>query len=142
MKRIGLVVVLVSAALVSGCSLFSKGSPTAALNAFYEASKKKDAAEMKKYLSKKSIALFEDAAKKEGKTLDDFIKESVDGPGSVADKMPEVRNEKISGDTATVEMKRDKSDQWDTVAFVKEDDGWKLAFDRMVPAPSPASSPR
>lgn len=125
---------------VGGCSLFSKSSPTATLTAFYEASKNKDVTGVKKHLSKKSLELFETEAKKSGKPLDDFLKEAVADP--VADKMPELRNEKISGDTATVEMKRDKSDQWDTVAFVKEDGEWKLAFDRLVatPAASPAGA--
>ena len=66
------------------------------------------------------------------------MKEAVTEPGAVTDKMPELRNEKITGDTATVEMKRDKSDKWDTVPFVKEDGEWKIAFDRLVVTPSPA----
>lgn len=138
--KIALIVALLGALGLAGgaCSLFSKGSPTAALTAYFEASKKKDVPAMKKYLSKKSLELFEAEAKKSGQALDDYLKEGVADPGSVADMMPEIRNEKVSGDTATVEMKRAKSDQWDTVPFVKEDDEWKIAFDRLVATPSPA----
>lgn len=146
MKKVQLVVLVALLAMIVGgnaaCSLFSKSSPTATLKAFYDASKNKDVATVKKHLSKKSLELFETEAKKSDKPLDEFIKEAVAEPGSGAEKTPEFRNEKISGDTATVEMKRDQSDQWDTVPFVKEDGEWKLDFDRLVavPAASPAGA--
>jgi hypothetical protein len=124
----------------AGCGLFSKSSPTATFTAFYDASKKKDAVGVKKYLSKKSLEIFDAEAKKENKSLDEYLKEAVADP-SLSEKMPELRNEKITGDTATVEMKRDKSDQWDTVPFIKEDGEWKLAFDRLVETPSPTPAP-
>jgi hypothetical protein len=46
---------------------------------------------------------------------------------------PETRNEKIEGDKATLEIKDDKMDKWDTVPFVREDGQWKIAiFDQMA----------
>ena len=51
----------------SACSLLSGSSPTATFKAFYEASKKKDAAAMKKTLSKGTLDMFEKFAKAQNK---------------------------------------------------------------------------
>jgi hypothetical protein len=48
----------------------------------------------------------------------------------VPETMPETRNEKIDGDTATLEVKDDKKDKWETIHFAKEDGEWKLALDK------------
>lgn len=115
-----------------GCSLFSSSSPTATFKAFYEASKKKDAAAIKKTMSKGTIEMMEKMAKDQGKSLDDMLKESKTGKDT-PDKLPEMRNEKIDGDKATLEVKRTESgSDWDTMPFVKEDGEWKLAFDKFI----------
>ena len=46
--------------------------------------------------------------------------------------MPETRNEKITGDTATLEIKNEKTGKWDSLPFVKEDSEWKIAFDKFI----------
>ena len=49
--------------------------------------------------------------------------------------IPETRNEKIDGETATVEVKIDESGKNDLVyPFVREDGKWKLARDKQVEA--------
>ena len=48
------------------------------------------------------------------------------------EKMPETRNEKIDGETATLEVKNEKTDKWDTLPFVKENSEWKIALDKFV----------
>ena len=123
-----LCVALIAALTVSACSLLNRSTPTATLKAFYEASKKKDAAAMKKTLSKGSVNMFEKQAKEQGKSFDDLLKNDKDTP----EKMPETRNEKINGDTATLEVKNDQTNNWDTLPFVKEDGEWKIAFDKFI----------
>jgi hypothetical protein len=129
---------LVFALLVSACSK-SGSSPTAAARAFYDAAKSKDVKGMKNALSKKSLELMESFAKLENKTLDDSLKENSKLPATF-----EARNEKITGDTATVELKG-QGDKWDTIPFVKEDGQWKIAFDKAMENSmkdaGPASSP-
>jgi hypothetical protein len=115
---------------VSACSLLSGSSPTATFKAFYEASKKKDAAAMKKRLSKGSLDMFDKLAKAQNKSTDDMLKEVDKDDKST--KAPETRNEKITGDTATLEVKNDKTEKWDTLPFVKEDGEWKIAFDKFL----------
>ena len=81
-------------------------------------------------------------------SIDDAIKEQLDNPASKTDKMPETRNEKIDGDSATLELHNEDTKKWDKMYFVKEDGTWK-ALDpadkpteqssTAVPAPSQPS---
>ena len=115
---------------VTACSLLSGSTPTATFKAFYEASKKKDVAGMKKTLSKGTLDMFDKLAKEQNKTTDDMLKD-VDKDDK-SEKMPETRNEKINGDTATIEVKNEKTNKWDPLPFVKENGEWKIALDKFL----------
>jgi hypothetical protein len=107
-------------------------TPTSAFKTFYESAKANDTAGMKRAMSKKTMEVMEKGAAKENKSIDDVFKEmNKDTPATV----PEMRNEKINGDKATLEIKDSKMDKWDTVPFVKEDGQWKIALlDEMAAA--------
>jgi hypothetical protein len=108
-----------SIALMGSCG--GQGStPTGAFKSFFEAAKKKDAAAMKKTISKRMLAELEDEARKENKPFDEYLL-SVD----LSDTMPEVRHEKIEGDTGWLEIKG-RGDNWRATKFVREDGEWKL----------------
>jgi hypothetical protein len=109
-------------------SEMATGSPTATMVAFIEALKKKDTETIKKSLSKESIVKLEEAAKAGKTTIDQIITE---GEDMSKEKTPEMRNEKIDGDSATVEVQDEKTKNWDTIPLVKEDGSWKIAFDKM-----------
>jgi outer membrane biogenesis lipoprotein LolB len=116
--------------LIVGCSgaatVSSVVSPTDTLKNFIEASKKKDVAAIKKTLSKGSLELAEESAKKQNITVDElFSRDNTAMPGEI----PEIRNERIEGDAASVEVK-DLTDGYDTIPFVKEEGAWKIAFDK------------
>ncbi len=115
---------------VSACSLLNSSSPTKTFKAFFEASKKKDTVAMKKSLSKGSVDMFDKLAKEQKKSTDEILK-GIDKEGK-DEKIPETRNEKITGDTATLEVKNEKSDKWDSLPFVKEEGEWKIALDKFV----------
>ena len=117
---------LVFALLVAACSKSAGSSPTATAKAFYDAAKAKDVQGMKNALSKKSLEIMEAFAKLGGKTLDDSLADNSKLPPAF-----EARNEKITGDTATVEVKG-QGDKWDTMPFVKEDGQWKIALDKLM----------
>src|SRR5262245_40233193 len=89
------------------------GSPTATFKAFYEAQKDKDVPGIKKTLSKNSLAMFEKAAKEQHKTVDEMLKEGLDEPTFKSPNLPETRNEKIDGDTATLEVQDADSKKWE-----------------------------
>jgi hypothetical protein len=131
-RRIDAICVTIALVLVvSACSMLNRSTPTATFKAFYEASKKKDAAAMKKTLSKGTVDMFDKLAKAQNKTTDEMLK-NIDKDDKTPEKIPETRNEKINGDTATLEVKNDKTDKWDTLPFVKEDGEWKIALDKFM----------
>lgn len=97
---------------------------------YYEASQKQEIATMKSLLSKGSLELIEKSAQAQGITTDELLmKES-----SIKIANPPVtRNEKIEGDTATVEIKNETTGEFDMkIPLVREDGMWKLARDKYV----------
>lgn len=69
------------------------------------------------------------SAKQQKKEIDDVLKEFVEGDLPFENGVPEMRNEKIDGDTATIEVKAEG--KWDETPLVKEDGIWKIAFDKV-----------
>lgn len=147
MKRKLTVILTLVLALTAGlfgtaCSKSSAGaSPTEVFKAYYDAAVKKDFATAKKHLSKGSVALMEAGAKQQGKTFEQAMKDSpaADGP------MPQLSNEKITGETATVDISADGQKM--AMPFVKQDGEWKIAMDKLAMtmvggqnAPAPQSS--
>jgi hypothetical protein len=59
-----------------------------------------------------------------------MLKQMTIGPNDES-WMLEERNVKITGDTATMEVRGSKggTDDWSTLPFVKEDGEWKVALD-------------
>ncbi len=117
---------------VVACKMLGSSSPTATFKAFYDAQKNKDVPGMKKTLTKGSLAMLAKGAKEQKKTLDDALKEGFDDPTAKATKMPETRNEKIDGDSATLEVQDDTTKKWETMYFAKEDGEWKVALDKTL----------
>jgi hypothetical protein len=110
-------------------------SPTITMSAFLEAIKNKDIEAFKKTLSRSSLEMLENAAKRQNTTLDEGIKVGLNSPNaaaSVPSGLPEVRNEKIDGNTATLEVKNDRTNVWESIPFVKEDNEWKIALDKAM----------
>ncbi len=85
---------------------------------------------MKSLLSKGSLDLIEKSAKAQGTTTDELLRResSVKIQNAI-----ETRNEKIEGETATVEVKNETSGEFDmTIPFVRENGTWKLAPDKYI----------
>jgi hypothetical protein len=101
-------------------------SPLAVYRALYEAGTRDDLEGIKSRLSAGTLRMFEKRAQDEGITLNDGQK-SVDLIKKtlyIPKKMPEIGNEKIAGDTATIDI------SGVTSPFVKEGGEWKLALDK------------
>lgn len=133
-RQINVLVALALSLALVGATACSKGSsPTATMKAFFEATKKKDAEGFKKTLSKGSLDMMESFAKMQNKTLDEALKTGMNDPNMAsASATPEMRNEKINGDTATLEVQNDKSKEFETIPFVKENGEWKIALDKVM----------
>jgi hypothetical protein len=117
---------------VVACKFGFGSSPTATFKAFYEAQKNKDAAGLKKTLSKSSLEMMEKAAKEQKKTFDEALKEGFNDPAFKSQQLPETRNEKIDGDSATLEVQDEQSKKWEKMYFSKEDGQWKIALDKTI----------
>ncbi|HWS99554.1 MAG TPA: hypothetical protein VN256_04715 [Pyrinomonadaceae bacterium] len=104
------------------------GKPTAALRAYYEASMRKDVAAAKRYLSASTMRMLEDSAKQMGKTVDEAMEEGA--RQNTMSAMPEMSNEKISGDNASVDVTAMGRPL--TMQMVKEGGEWKIALDKTL----------
>jgi hypothetical protein len=104
-------------------------TPIETLKALNEASKKKDADGIKKLLSKGTLKLLDEAAQKEKTTPDELLRREGGAPMAT---LPEIRGEKIEGDTAYVEIKNDITNEDEKMPLVKEDGEWKVALDKYL----------
>lgn len=101
------------------------GSPTDAVKTFIEGIRAKDDARIKSALSKATLDKLDEMAKQNKQSFFDVL---VGEDLEEMSKMPEMRNEKIEGDKATLEILNDKTEEWDPVPFVKEEGSWKIAL--------------
>ncbi|HEY0380296.1 MAG TPA: hypothetical protein VGC87_25515 [Pyrinomonadaceae bacterium] len=109
-------------------STAAASSPTEAFRLYYEAIKRRDAPAFKSLLSRGTIKILDDGAKKTNKSVDSFINEMFDQIGrDLPPTLPETRNEQINGDRATLEAHDVKKDKWETLHFINEG-GWKLSM--------------
>ncbi len=99
-------------------------TPTDTYKTGYAARQNKDIATLKRVFSKDVIEFLTEVSKEEKKTLDDQLKELADRPQAATS---ETRNEKITGDRASLEY-LDEKGKWVTMDFVKEGDEWKIGL--------------
>ncbi|HEV2911674.1 MAG TPA: hypothetical protein VGX92_00040 [Pyrinomonadaceae bacterium] len=112
-------------AAATSSSSASLSTPTNTFMAFYEASKKNDVEGVKRTLSKDTLDFLTAAAKEQKKTLEEALTESLK-KADVPTSTPEVRNEKIDGDKATLEIRDEKLNRWETFNFARENGDWKV----------------
>lgn len=90
--------------------------------AYCDAMTKKDEAALKKVYSQDTLKYFAERMKEEKvKTLVAYLENE-----QVSNKLCEVRNEKIEGNTATAEVRTEGAPNGFKVLFVKENNEWKL----------------
>jgi hypothetical protein len=114
----------------------SKGdysTPTAAVKAFYAAAKSNNLEGVKRSMSKKTMEMLEKSAAVDKKSVDEVLRDTL--KDAVPANDPEIRNEQITGDTATLDVKDDKMNDWESISLVKENGEWKIAqLDKMADA--------
>ncbi len=99
-------------------------TPTKAFAAFYEAVESGDTGLFRRVASTRTLeSMSAGAAKQQRKFDDDFIRAFMEKLASKISKAPETRNERISGDRATLEEKL--ASGWREVVCVKENGEWK-----------------
>ncbi len=105
----------------------SSRTPTETLQALSEAGKKKDTAGIKKLLSKGSLELLEKSAKTQNQTPDQLLTRE---NGAPFQNISEYGAETIQGETATVEVKTELTNEFERIPLVKENGEWKAALDK------------
>lgn len=90
-----------------------------------QASKQKNVVEIKRYLSQGALQLLRETAETNGKTPDQVLTED----GAPFAILPEMRDEKITGGRATVEVQNFITKGYENIPFVKENGEWKVALD-------------
>lgn len=130
MRSYKTVIIILSAIVFAACQATGGAmTPTETMKALNEASRTKDAETIKKLVSKGTLDMLEISAKRQNTTVDELLKQDKGAPFK---ELPEMRNEKITGDTATVEVKNNSARGWETLPFVKEDGIWKVAIDKFM----------
>jgi len=97
---------------------------TPVVQGYYAALLKKDEAGAKKFLSQSALKYWEEEMKDEDMPTLLAILEDNEAPVEVK---REVRNEKVTGDTAVAEIRGGSLGVWTPIAFVKENGEWKFA---------------
>ncbi len=110
-----------------GNELSSTSTPIDVYKAAHKMRQEKDVEGLKKIFAAEVIEFLTEIGKEEGRSVDDAIREMFSSPQA---EKAEVRNEKITGDRATVEY-LDRDGSWKTMDFVKEGGAWKISFPDM-----------
>jgi len=114
---------------MTNCAQNNKAnSPAMTYKQFHDAVQKEDIAAARSAFSKKSLELLNQYFEKQKSSPDEGLKQVLKIFKTQSAPTPEVRNEKIEGDKATLEVKN-AGEKWSTYLFVKEEDGWKLELD-------------
>ncbi|NOT46258.1 MAG: DUF4878 domain-containing protein [Acidobacteria bacterium] len=110
--------------LLAACGGESKpATPIETFKTYTKAIKAKDTTTMKLLLSKATIEMHQLEAQAQGVTVDDIVKRET--LFTESQKTVKLRNEKIEGDAATLEVENSFG-SWEMVPFVKEDGVWKI----------------
>ncbi len=136
--RFQYVLTLLTAFLLIGCNSNQPAatSPSDVLKQYVAASQKQDIAMMKSLLSKGSLEMIEKSAKLQNEklgenlTVDDILRKEA---AVKIQNAIETRNEKIEGETASVEIKNETNGEFDMkMPLVKENGAWKIARDKYI----------
>lgn len=108
----------------------TNGSPTEAYKALYAAVKSKDTEKIKAQMSKKTHEFAQMVAARQNNPIEKVFENGFTAT-TFAETLPEIRDERVSGEFGAVEVWNAKDKRWEDLGFVYEDGGWKLAIGEM-----------
>ena len=106
------------------------GSPTEAYKGLYAAVKSKDTERIKATMSKKTHAFAEMVAGRQNQPVEKVFENGFTAT-TFSESLPEIRDERVSGEFGAVEVWNAKDKRWEDLGFVFEDGAWKLAIGEM-----------
>lgn len=108
-------------------------TPTEVLKSYFQASDNKDVAAVKQTFSKATTKMYEGIAQKRQISVDEIVKTQIElASGSKLMSKIEIVSEKVDGDVALIEAKDNTTGNLEKISFVREDGGWKIAFDKLI----------
>lgn len=131
MRPLAFASLILSALLMTGCSETKAPSggaqsPSDAYRVLWEGVQAKDSEKIKSVLSDSTLKFAGDRSKQTGETVEQVIRNGFSAP-AMSETMPEIRDEQISGNNASIEVLNNKTRGWEMMPFVLEKGGWKLA---------------
>ena len=128
----GLLTILLSITLA--CDYVSSGgsanSPTDGYKRLYAAVKSKDTEKIKAAMSKKTQDFAQMVAARQNQPVEKVYENGFTAT-TFSDTLPEIRDERVSGEWGAVEVWNAKEKRWEDLGFVNEDGSWKLAIGEM-----------
>jgi hypothetical protein len=130
-KIIALGFVITFAFLVFSCQpqqqqIGGAQTPTDAYKMLYAAVKSKNPENIKKMMSKDSMIFAEGAAKQQNKPVESVLENGFYA-STFSATLPKMRDERVKDNFGALEVWNEKERLWEDVAFIKEEDGWKIA---------------
>lgn len=110
----------------------TEDTPMKAIEEFAKAYEEKNLVRVKMRMSGKTLEVMAKDASAKGAKLDDTVNDFMNKTELPFKGVPEMRNEKIDGETATVEVKA--NDKWVPMPLVLENGKWRIAFDKGNPS--------
>jgi hypothetical protein len=101
-------------------------SPTEAYKMIFNNVKAKQTAAVKTLMTEKTLGLAQAQAQRQNSPLEKMFENGFTAT-TFSDTMPEIRDERISGDMGAIEVYNSKDSRWEDLPFIKEKGGWKLA---------------
>lgn len=133
-KTAGLFVLLaiVGSMLACGQSALQGGgaTPSDAYKKLYEAVKSKNTEAIKSNMSKKTLEFAEMVSAKNNTPIEKVFENGFTAT-TFANSLPEIRDERLGDEYASVEVWNSRDNKWEDLGFVKEDGVWKLAVGDM-----------
>ena len=102
-------------------------TPTESYKKLFAAVKNKNNADIKLILSKQTQGFAEAVSGQQKSSVDEVLKNGFTGT-TFAEKLPEMRDERIKGNMGALEVYNEKEKKWEDLPFVLEDGGWRLAI--------------
>ncbi|MDI1242032.1 MAG: hypothetical protein PSX80_08950 [bacterium] len=101
-------------------------TPTEAYKRLYAAVKALNTEAVKAEFSKNSVALAQTQAARTKVPVEEVFKNGLTAT-TFAERLPEIRDERVSGTMGAIEVWNAKESKWEDLPFIREESGWKLA---------------
>jgi hypothetical protein len=102
-------------------------TPTDAYVKLYTAVKSKQTDAIKAVMSEKSLGFARSVSQRQNQPLEKVLENGFTAT-TFAESMPEIRDERVKGDSGAVEVYNAIDSRWEDLPFVKEDGSWRLAI--------------